>query len=89
MLPSPRQQIKQVQQEEHRRHQGGKKSLSYANHRDPKLAHPADHERGRKSSVDEYDQPTTSGAHIGNGRKWSLRGDDMGTCNPHLPAVWP
>ncbi|GIL44731.1 hypothetical protein Vafri_2247 [Volvox africanus] len=33
------QQIKQVQQEEHRRHQ--------------------DHERGRKSTVDEYDQPTT------------------------------
>ncbi|GLC50218.1 hypothetical protein PLESTB_000355400 [Pleodorina starrii] len=41
------QQIKQVQQEEHRRHQ--------------------DHERGRKSTVDEYDQPTASGAHMGNG----------------------
>ncbi len=34
---------------------------------DPKLARFADHERGRKSTVDEYDQPTASGAHMGNG----------------------
>ncbi|GFR48535.1 hypothetical protein Agub_g10432 [Astrephomene gubernaculifera] len=41
------QQIKQVQREEHMRHQ--------------------DHERGRKSSADEYDQPSTIGGRMGNG----------------------